>query len=32
MGEAGRRTVVEGFDVRSAARELSVVFAGAARS
>jgi glycosyltransferase involved in cell wall biosynthesis len=29
MGAAGRRTVVEGFDLRSAARELSLVFAGA---
>jgi glycosyltransferase involved in cell wall biosynthesis len=32
LGEAGRRTVEEGFDVRSAAHELSGVFAGAATS
>ena len=32
LGEAGRRMVEERFDVRSAARELSVVFAGAERS
>ena len=32
MGEAGRRRIVDGFDVRSAARELSVVFAGAGPS
>ena len=31
LGEAGRRMAEERFDVRSAARELSVVFAGAAR-
>jgi glycosyltransferase involved in cell wall biosynthesis len=31
MGEAGRRRVEERFDVRSAARELSLVFAGAGR-
>jgi glycosyltransferase involved in cell wall biosynthesis len=32
LGEAGRRTVEEGFDVRSAAHELSGVFAGATTS
>jgi glycosyltransferase involved in cell wall biosynthesis len=32
LGEAGRRTVEEGFDVRSAAHELSGVFAGAVTS
>ena len=31
LGEAGRRMVEERFDVRSAARQLSLVFAGAAR-
>jgi len=31
LGEAGRRTVVGGFDVRSAARRLSLVFGEAAR-
>jgi glycosyltransferase involved in cell wall biosynthesis len=29
MGEAGRRTAQEHFDVRAAARQLSLVFAGA---
>jgi glycosyltransferase involved in cell wall biosynthesis len=32
LGEAGRRTVEAGFDVRSAARELSLVFAGGVAS
>ncbi len=31
LGNAGRRMVEERFDVRTAARELSLVFAGAAR-
>ena len=31
LGEAGRRMVEERFDVRSAAHQLSLVFAGAAR-
>jgi glycosyltransferase involved in cell wall biosynthesis len=31
LGEAGRRVVEQGFDVRSAASELSLVFAGTAR-
>jgi glycosyltransferase involved in cell wall biosynthesis len=31
LGEAGRRMVEERFDVRSAAQQLSLVFAGAAR-
>jgi glycosyltransferase involved in cell wall biosynthesis len=32
LGQAGRRMVEEHFDVRSAARQLSLVFAGAAQS
>jgi hypothetical protein len=32
LGAAGRRTVEERFDVRNAARELTLVFAGGARS
>jgi glycosyltransferase involved in cell wall biosynthesis len=32
LGDAGRRRVEEGFDVRSAAHELSLLFAGTARS